>query len=367
MDSKTRRIEIAVGLFVLVSLTVAVAGFFVLLREEHVFERRISVSAVFENARGLRAGAPVWLSGIGIGSVQKVMFEADNRAHVLMSIRRSAQPRIHRDAVARIVPISLVGSDTMVLLTSGSPSEPSISDGHTVGTEETPDWNDFVTMIAPGLEHLDTVLANIKDLTDYAAQPDGTFQTALKDVAAIVGAIERGEGTLGALVNDRQMYNEAVKLVETSAQAATEMRAAAVQLRVSSEHWPETVAKADAAAENARIAAEKLVALIDDAQTVTTDARTLAANLREASEDVPAITRSSKQIAANIESITENLRVASDSVPALVESSREGIEEATGVVKAAKRTWLLRRYFFPSKKPDTSVTVDRREGLAPSQ
>ena len=100
---------------------------------------------------------------------------------------------------------------------------------------------------------------------------------------------------------------------------------------------------------------------------MTTDARTLAANLREASEDVPAITRSSKQIAANIESITENLRVASDSVPALIESSREGIEEATGVVKAAKRTWLLRRYFFPSKKPDTSVTVDRREGLAPSQ
>ncbi len=367
MDSKMRRIEIAVGLFVLVTLAVAVAVFFVLLKEEHAFEPRISVSAVFENARGLRAGAPVWLSGIAIGSVQKVMFGADNRAHVQMSIRRSAQPRIYSDAMARIVPISLVGSDTMILLTSGTPSEPPISDGHIVGTEETPDWNDFVMMIAPGLEHLDSVLANIKDLTDYAAQPDGTFQTALKEVATIVGAIERGEGTLGALVNDRDMYDEAVKLVETSAQAAIEVRTAAVQLRVASEHWPETVAKADAAAENARIATEKLVALMDDAQAVTNDARALAANLRVASEDVPTITRSSKKIAADIESITENLRVASDSVPALVESSREGIEEATGVVRAAKRTWLLRRYFFPSKKPDTSVTVDRREGLAPSQ
>ncbi len=366
MDEHSRRIEIVVGIFVLVSIAAAVFVFFVLLQQQHAFEARITVSAVFENARGLRAGAPVWLSGIDVGSVQKVEFTADNRAHVAMAIRRSAQPRVHNDAVATIVPMSLVGTDTKVIITSGSPSKPTISDGDVVATEETPDWNDFVTMTAPALEDLTSVIANLKRLTDYASQPDGTFQTALSDLASIVGAIERGEGTLGALVKDREIYDSALDLVEASADAAEEVRDVASRLRVSSERWPEAIAKADEAAENARVATDRLIDLLDDAETVAADARALAANLREASEDVPVITRSSRQIATNIESITANLRIASESVPALVESSREGIEEATGVVKAAKRTWLLRRYFFQAKKPDTSVTVDRREGIAPS-
>jgi len=365
MDDKMRRIEIVVGIFTLATVAAAVFVFFVLLEEEHAFEERFTVSAVFNNARGLRAGAPVWLAGISVGSVQEVEFDPDNRARVLVSLRRSAQPRIHCDAVARIVPISIVGNDVMLLLTAGSSAEPPITEGDTVRTEETPDWNEFVTMIAPGIENLSAVLANLEELTDHAAEPDGTFQAALRDVAAIVDNVERGEGTLGALLTDRHIYDTAVELVETSAQAAEEVRKVAVQARISSEHWPDTVAKADAAAENARMATDKLVALIADAQSVVGNAHELAVNLSKASEDIPAITRSSKQIAVNIESITDNLRVASDSVPALVESSREGIEEATGVVKAAKQTWLLRRYFFPSKEPDTSVTVNRREGLTP--
>jgi len=365
MDDRTRRVEIAVGIFTLVSIGVAVLVFFVMLGEEHAFEERITVSAVFKNARGLRSGAPVWLAGIDVGSVQEVGFDEANRARVVISLRRSAQHRISRDAVARIVPISIVGNDTMVLLSPGTPTEPAIGDGDTISTQEAPDWNDFVTMISPGLDNLSTILANIEQLTEYAAEPDGTFQTALRDAAAIVDAVEAGEGTLGALISDRQVYDNAVELVKTSAEAADEVREVAHRLRMSSERWPETVAKVDEAAENARIAAGKLATLIGDAQAVVTDARTLAVNLRDASEDIPSITRSSKQIAADVESIAGNLRVASESVPALVESSREGIEEATGVVKAAKRTWLFRRYFFSSKDYDASVTVDRRDGLAP--
>ena len=130
MDNRTRNIEIAVGEFVLVCISIAVVIFSVLLQKEHTFEPRINVSAVFENARGLRPGAPVWLSGIGVGSVQWVGFDDKNQVLVIMSLLNTAQQRVHQDAVARIVSMSLVGTDTMILLTTGSPTEPLIADGN---------------------------------------------------------------------------------------------------------------------------------------------------------------------------------------------------------------------------------------------
>lgn len=366
MDNRTKGIEIAVGLFVLVCLAVAVTMFSIMLQKENAFDPRITVSAVFENARGLRPGAPVWVSGISVGSVKWVGFDDGDRAKVIMSLLSTAQRRVHRNAVARIVPMSLVGADTMIMLAPGTSTVPLIADGDVLNTEEMPDWYDFVDTAAPSLDHLNGLLANLEDLTSTAVASKGALEESLTKAANIVDAVESGHGTLGALITDRTVYDDAVRLVAASADAAEEIREVAAKAKESSEMLPETLAKAGEAAENARTAAADLVVLIDDAESVVSNADEFIDDLKAASGDVPEITRSSKKIAANIEAITKNLSVASDGVPALVEASREGVEEATGVMEAAKSTWLLRSY-FPKKEPDTSVTIDRREGITPSR
>ena len=81
---------------------------FLLSGEGGFFWQRYSVKTVFRNIAGLKAGAPVRVAGVEVGSVSDVDFIGD-QVEVTMEIEEEHQPRITTESRAVLGSVSLLG------------------------------------------------------------------------------------------------------------------------------------------------------------------------------------------------------------------------------------------------------------------
>jgi len=84
------RAELRVGVFVLVSLVVGGSVAFLIGNQRNVFKRKTSFYASFDDVGGLRAGSPVRVAGVTVGTVGSVEFADDGRIRVDFDIVKSA-------------------------------------------------------------------------------------------------------------------------------------------------------------------------------------------------------------------------------------------------------------------------------------
>jgi phospholipid/cholesterol/gamma-HCH transport system substrate-binding protein len=174
---------------------------------------------------------------------------SDSRVEVTLIIDGDAAVR--KDSIARIEAESLLGGK-YVAVTVGSPESPRLKDGDVVQTEEAGDLMKMLQNVADVAEDLRTMVKNFNaNQEKIAAQIDdilgenrknirtsfeslsrivteneeGIKETiaALRDAAPklrdtmesvdnIAKKIERGEGTIGKLVQDESLYNEMKEL-----------------------------------------------------------------------------------------------------------------------------------------------------------
>jgi phospholipid/cholesterol/gamma-HCH transport system substrate-binding protein len=139
--SKQRRLDVAVGLFMLLGL----CSLFIMVTqvsglEQWSFSKEYTVSADFTNVGGLKVRAPVTIAGVKVGEVTSIeLLPGDLNARVRM--RLHAKPAIPYDDIsARILTEGLLGSN-YVSLVPGFDSEgsehPFLRQGdHIVKTQE---------------------------------------------------------------------------------------------------------------------------------------------------------------------------------------------------------------------------------------
>ncbi|NOY91340.1 MAG: MCE family protein [Deltaproteobacteria bacterium] len=87
---RNRRIEMRVGIFVVVALLVGGSVSFLIGNQRNVFRRKTSFHASFEDVGGLRAGSPVRVAGVTVGTVGAVDFGEDGRIEVSFEVVNSA-------------------------------------------------------------------------------------------------------------------------------------------------------------------------------------------------------------------------------------------------------------------------------------
>ena len=107
---QTRTIELGTGLFVLLGFS---ALFFLVTqitnRQFGLGEGGYGLTASFEQVGGLKSGAPVSMSGVTIGHVEKIVYDfSEYKARVTMRIG-SQYDRIPEDSDASILTAGLLG------------------------------------------------------------------------------------------------------------------------------------------------------------------------------------------------------------------------------------------------------------------
>ena len=140
--TKSRRRDILVGLFVVAALAASLVMIVLLGSEQGIFRPRFELRAIFSNVSGLRAGAPVFVAGLNVGSVRKLQFappavegEVAARVEVVLDVDARYQAQIRSDSVATVGSVGLLG-DKSVEITVGSLGAAELGDGGLLVTAE---------------------------------------------------------------------------------------------------------------------------------------------------------------------------------------------------------------------------------------
>jgi phospholipid/cholesterol/gamma-HCH transport system substrate-binding protein len=190
------------GLFIFIGTVLLVFSIFFIGNKEKLFTRTIEIKAYFSQIEGLKVGAPVRLSGYDIGSVSGIAFAQNDstaKIEVKMRIDESLKQFIRIDSEASVETEGLVGKK-IITITPGSPNQAEIYQGTTIKSKSPVN----VTKI---IEQTESVMSNLNELTH--------------NFSGIFAKINQGEGSLGRLVHDDQLYNSAVNITQTGAKSLT--------------------------------------------------------------------------------------------------------------------------------------------------
>ena len=175
-----------IGLLVAIALAILMVTVFSLNQEQPFWERKVQYEVRFTRTGGLQTGAPVSLSGVSIGTVAEMRFPPDpavNYIQVLINVKGDLATRIRENTVASIRTLGLLG-DRYIELSAGMPESPPVPPGGLIASI---DPTDIEALLGQGGD----IVTNIVEVT-----------ASLKDV---LGAIQRGEGLLGAMLRNREL------------------------------------------------------------------------------------------------------------------------------------------------------------------
>lgn len=181
MWSKLKVGAVVTVAILLVLLTVFFAGSI-----ESMFSPKIEIKAQIKDIRGLRKGAPVWVSGIEIGFVKRISLDPEHGTLVTMSIKKKSLQYIGRDSTATVMTLGLLG-DKYVELSGGSTEAGAISPGDVI----------------KGRAQLE-----VKDLVDASSESLAKVTDFISKIGSFVEKIEKSEGTAVKLLTDPSLYND---------------------------------------------------------------------------------------------------------------------------------------------------------------
>ena len=111
----------------ILAVVIAVIAFVVLLGYPRLFAHRIELNVYFQNAHGLRAGAPVRLAGVEVGTVTSVRARPELQTapvEVTMRVRTPYELKIPNDSTVSLDTAGVLGetfAEINVLEASGAP------------------------------------------------------------------------------------------------------------------------------------------------------------------------------------------------------------------------------------------------------
>ncbi|MBK6770553.1 MAG: MCE family protein [Ignavibacteria bacterium] len=190
-NNKSKYIKL--GIFIVAGLALFVIALFYIGSKENLFTKTFNVYSIFPNVSGLTQGNSVQFAGINVGTIQSIEIIATDKVKVNMNIVSDVKQFIKKDSEASINSDGLVGNKVLAI-TSGSVNSPSIEDGDSVHS---------ITPVSIG-----DIVKNLNESTKGAEQIS-------KDLAEIVSKVNNGEGTLGKLINNSDIFNSLDSLMNS--------------------------------------------------------------------------------------------------------------------------------------------------------
>src|SRR5258705_4508816 len=191
-----------VALVVLVAISVATLKY---ARVGALHGDRIRLYARAGEARGILKGSEVWLLGQKVGLVTDIRSqpprESDtaNRLVVAMEVEERYVDAIRRDAGAQIRPGgSLIGA-TVVYLSPGSASAPSIRDGDTIRAKPQADIEGATARFGAAGKELPAILGNIKALRSELEATESTAGALLHQGTAASAQLQTAGAQMARL------------------------------------------------------------------------------------------------------------------------------------------------------------------------
>ena len=190
------------GAFILVTLAILATGVFVIGSKEYLFRSTYQLKAMFDNAAGLAVGADVQVGGVHSGTVESIALphRPGEQVTVTMDLDKSTHEIIKHDSVASIQTAGMLGNQ-FIAISFGSAGQAEIKDGETIQSE-------------PPLQMAD-LLKKASGILDSSQEAINNTTLATAHLNSVSAKIDSGQGTVGSLVNDKQLYSNLAQTTAT--------------------------------------------------------------------------------------------------------------------------------------------------------
>jgi phospholipid/cholesterol/gamma-HCH transport system substrate-binding protein len=188
-----------------------------------LFTPRIILRSYFDNAAGLRPGAPVRLSGVDVGNVAPINIVRDKPltpVEVVMRISTKYDYAMRRDSVTSLETAGVLG-ETYIDIDSSQAVGGPVRDGDILPTQAHPDFNQVVRASQSTLQNMDALLKRADRILAFAESGKGSlgkliydptlynrFSVTVADFQKIVEQVGSGQGSLGALISRNDAYDK---------------------------------------------------------------------------------------------------------------------------------------------------------------
>lgn len=185
-------VAIAVGIFMFVTIYITREGGL------PFFGGQYTVYSYLKDINGLKAGAPVHLSGVEVGAVNRVEFAepgAPAPVRVTLRLRTDIQERVTTTSMVTVGSLGVLG-EKMVDIDPGPPGGTPIQDGTAV----------------PGESAGDPIKGILADAS-----------RTMKDIRNIAGDVQAGKGTIGKVLKQEELHNKLLGFVDKAQELLARM------------------------------------------------------------------------------------------------------------------------------------------------
>ncbi|MEJ2698102.1 MAG: MlaD family protein [Desulfuromonadales bacterium] len=221
--------EVRVGVFLVVALVCLAVGILAVGRKSRLFIPQTRVEAIFSNVQGLRVGAPVWLSGVVVGSVGNIAFASPvktGRIDVTLDIETSAARRLGPDARITIKTRGLLGEKYVDILPGtrvGIPTKPIVGIEPRSLDEVINEAYDSFERLGRMVERMESGRGTMGRLLQDSALYDDLVGLT-KSLQKVLSSMTEGKGSLAKIIKDPRLYQEMWAFSREGKAAAGDLR-----------------------------------------------------------------------------------------------------------------------------------------------
>ena len=225
---------VRVGLFFLLGLALIWVTFETLSGGQILKDKGYTLIAGFESLKELKEGDEVRMAGVKIGEVADTRL-AGRRAEAILRI--DSKVKIKNDAQAAIVMSGLIGTN-YISVDLGSANAPDLPAGAEIRTKTTPDLNTVMSQIGELGKKLEGALGNlggalggdgkspgiVQKVDQLVTENRENIQKTTANLSSITDKVNKGDGTLGKLINDSKLHDELVTTLADIKKSAAEAK-----------------------------------------------------------------------------------------------------------------------------------------------
>lgn len=316
MDKSYKKNNVLVGIFVFSGAMLILAGVLIIGNLNDTFNSKIELISHFEDVNGLQEGNNIWYSGVKVGNVNDIRFLGNSKVEVVMSVKKNIHKYIRTDSKVKIGSDGFIGNKILVIF-GGTDYFPMVEKGGILESEKAVSTDDMLNTLQNNNENLLSITSEIKAITEQ---------------------LSNGEGTLGKLIQDNSMYDNAnLVLISLKENSATVQKLIASLHEFSLDLNKEGTLIKDLVTDTTLF--KSIKSSVDNLQEITDTVSVLATNLKDATSNpntVLGVILHDEQAGNNFKGTMRNL-----------EGSSLKLSEN---LEALKHSFLFRGYFRRKEK-----------------
>jgi len=304
------------GLLVVTGVVLFMLAVALIANRGFILSDTLTVSASFESIGGLPNGSPVHFRGVPIGRVDEVILPNNgvDAVELKLEIKESATHLLNSNSVARLDRDGPIGIQLISIETPGAGS--AIQEG----------------AMLRGIEGMD-----LNKMGQSATEVLQSVSLLSQDLQALMNKVEGGEGTLGKITQDPELYDGLVEMKNSMLSGANKLQG--------------TLSTLDAVSLEALEASQGVDALVDGLVA----GKGIGALLNDTTLFVRI-----NRLSARLEDVSDHLENVLTQSEAVISFGTLAASRAAENMEAMRRNWLFRKYFKEEDKNPGDESLELR-------